>query len=510
VASQGAKVTTPSHSSRVKPFVTQLPLVDFSPPTSRRVIFPMLYKEKIPITREVKEPQVEEPQVDEPQEPKAGAAFCLEALEAQSLKNARGIVDALLPLSPLKKRISTPENNKKSSKVSHPVRPQPMKTMHRPAPLTSLEIPERWEENTLEPKPCTRRLPPRNTLIRNHSFPTPEGPPKGKLTNLISILRTSRSFCPMKRGLLSTSDRSIPSLVSLKDEEECSQSSNEVFKSALDIFKLPVRRSVSEPSRKTIVFDPRIWVREFVRSEEELTTTWYTEDDMERFKRQAVALIMVRNSTEIIPTGTSRTVQRPVARIVKAFYTHAALTLEGAGDPIEALKNQRYRGSVAKNELRSILLVDPRDICLTLFTKALKTILPNAEICTATTSEEALKFARRGKNFDIVLVEECLKNLFHSQNNRYASTKTAAEDHAHSGSALFRTLSRMPNTHNALFIGVSAHLARDESRLEQGGADLCWSKPPPKMSQELLNQLIKTLLLKRGRKTIADELFGSS
>jgi hypothetical protein len=147
---------------------------------------------------------------------------------------------------------------------------------------------------------------------------------------------------------------------------------------------------------------------------------------------------------------------------------------------------------------------------LTLFTKALKTILPNAKTYSATTSKEVLMFAYPGKTFGIVLVQECLKKLFHSQNNISAEMKTMLADHAHSGLALFRTLSSMPNTHNALIIGIIAHLAKLKSCLEQGGADLCWSKSPPKMSQEFLNQLLKTLLLKHGRKAIANELFGCS
>jgi hypothetical protein len=44
--------------------------------------------------------------------------------------------------------------------------------------------------------------------------------------------------------------------------------------------------------------------------------------------------------------------------------------------------------------------------------------------------------------------------------------------------------------------------------LQRGGADLCWSKPPPLMDLELRNHVLKRLLLKRGRATIAEELFG--
>jgi CheY-like chemotaxis protein len=380
--------------------------------------------------------------------------------------------------------------------------------MARP-PLASLDIPEVPEKESDEYDTSSRRPRRRSILIRIHSMPIPEYQPKGNLQEIVPILRPS-TFVSMQVSLSPNnveSEGSAPSLMSLGDDEDSSHSSNEATPPVLDP-KHEMRRSSSEPSSgKTITFDPRIWVREFERSQEEQETTWYSEDDMELFKRHALALIMSRKSTDIIPTGTARTVRRPFAA-AKAFFTHSALTLDGEDDASEALQNEKYRLVVAQNEMKSILLVDPHDICLTLFTKALKTLLPNVEICAATSSDEALKYAATGKRFDIILVEERLKQIFHKQNNISAETKSA--DHCHSGSALFCKLSRMENTHNALFIGVSARLEKDRSTLEEGGADFCWSKPPPKMSEELRNGLLKTLLLKRGRKTISDELFGSS
>jgi CheY-like chemotaxis protein len=218
---------------------------------------------------------------------------------------------------------------------------------------------------------------------------------------------------------------------------------------------------------------------------------------MERFKRHALALIMAaRQQTDFIATGTGRIVQRPISGPI---FTHSALTLDGPDDAVEALRTERYRCAVVQNEIRNILLVDPHDICLALFTKAMKAVLPLANVSLARSSQEALEHMSSGKRFDIILVEERLK-LFHGQSNN-------KKEKCNAGSELIRTLISLGVT-GALFVGVSAHLDRDRDALERGGADLCWSKPPPLMDLGLRNSLLKSLLLKRGRATIAEELFG--
>jgi CheY-like chemotaxis protein len=465
-------------------------------PGRRRVIFPYFYKRVTPRETPVKdEPELP---VKETPKMKASGVFSHNLLNEETTQETLAKVDVLLALAPLKQKATRSGSSEETFSI--PSRPVPIKTMDRP-PLASLEIPEVSEHGSCEQEDA-KYLPCRNILIRDHSMPVSEGPPKGNLKEVVSILRR-RSLFSMNFNL-----GSLPSLKSLKDEEDSSQSSVEVTQTSTE-GKLPMRRSVSEPSRgKSISFDPRIWVREFQRSPEEHETTWYTEDDMNRFKRHALALVMACNNTEILPTGTARTLSRPVST-AKAFFTHSALTLDCEDDPTEAMKNETYRGSVAQSEMKSVLLVDPHDICLTLFTKAFKSLLPNVELCTATSSEEALGLIARGKIFDIILVEERLKQLFHCQNSKSAQI-TSRKDQSHSGSAFFRTLSTIPCTQDALFIGVSAHLEKDKGSLEDSGVDLCWSKPPPKMSQGLRDKLLKILLLKRGRKTIANELFGSS
>jgi hypothetical protein len=55
----------------------------------------------------------------------------------------------------------------------------------------------------------------------------------------------------------------------------------------------------------------------------------------------------------------------PTLTLERVDCMHATLTLEGTGDPIQDLKNQRYQRYVVENDLRSIflLLVDSHDIC---------------------------------------------------------------------------------------------------------------------------------------------------
>jgi CheY-like chemotaxis protein len=545
VAPSGSQGEKASHG----PMVEQGPEADGTKdiklqlPGRRRVIFPYFHENKRVTPRETTAKEEPELPVKETPKMKASGAFSHNLLNEETTQETRAKVDALLALAPLKQKAARSGSSEETFSI--PSRPVPIKPMHRP-PLASLEIPEVSEHGSCEQEDA-KYLPRRSIIIRDHSMPVSEGPPKGNLKEVVSILRP-RSLFSIKFNL-----GSLPSLKSLKDEEDSSQSSVEVTQISQEL-KLPMRRSVSEPSRvkcisfdtrfkslkdessqssvevtqispegklppmrrsvsepsrgKSISFDPRIWVLEFQRSPEEQETTWYTEDDMNRFKRHALALVMARNNTEILPTGTARTVSRPVPT-AKALFTHSALTLDDEDDPTAALKNEMYHGYVAQREMKSVLLVDPHDICLTLFTKALKSLLPNVELCTATSSEEALRIIARGKIFDVILVEERLKQLFHCQNSKSAQI-TSRNDQSHSGSAFFRTLSRMPCTQDALFIGVSAHLEKDKGSLEDSGVDLCWSKPPPKMSQELRDKLLKILLLKRGKNTIADELFGSS
>ena len=396
-----------------------------------------------------------------------------------------------------------------------------VRTLHLPS-LQTMELPE----GATPPRKSTlRSVPARRSILRRYQTPVPANllsEPKTTATSLpkgelVSILRNS-SF-----GNKGTGSNSLPSLQSLQEGED---STNQLQGSSM-------RRSTSEPGRsatkqRMIQFDPQVWIREFERSPEEQACTWYGDDDMERFKRHALALVMARDrlmaareGSEILGTGTTRTLSRNNKRGKgAAFYTHAALTLDGeayssssssadaAAVLTKALQNDRYRAVVAQQEMKSVLLVDPHDICITLFRKAFTTLFPKVEIVAASSSAEALESIANHPPFDVILVEERLQPLLslHKQKSM-------------SGSGLFRSLAtiskdecktREQKRSAALWIGVSAYLAKDRASLEASGADICWGKPPPTMSDALRNQMLQALLMKRGQSDFCQELFGTT
>jgi hypothetical protein len=123
---------------------------------------------------------------------------------------------------------------------------------------------------------------------------------------------------------------------------------------------------------------------------------------------------------------------------------------------------------------------------------------------TASSASDALEqiALHPSSSFDILVVEQRLQTPLQQQ-----------QQHGQSGSDLFKTLQQLQQQHmklphsSSLWIGVSTH-PKDRAILEKSGADLCWGKPPPKMSVELRNQLLQTLLLKRGKTEFCRELFG--
>jgi hypothetical protein len=333
-----------------------------------------------------------------------------------------------------------------------------------------------------------------------------------------------------------------------------------------------------------VAFDPRIWIREFHREPEEATSTWYTDQDMDSFRRMAVERILhYQNLVEIIPTGTGRIIQRRVVAnnnkghqqqqqqpwMGRPIYSHAALTLDG-NNRNDAL----MRSKVVEKELQTILVIDPHDLCCKLFAKALQSALPCATVVTVMSTAEALKHLAQQQEklerFDMILVEERLQLFHHHHHHRQLSSPSSLHHHddnddddgtsvssttsplsspgnnntqassskswlwspdkiynkdayndvvrvsagssceaiMSSGAALIRTLRRFPSTSNSLLIGVTAHLKEDGPKLQESGADFCWSKPPPPFDQPLVDEMVKTLLIKRGQGVLASELFG--
>ena len=208
--------------------------------------------------------------------------------------------------------------------------------------------------------------------------------------------------------------------------------------------------------QRQVKIDPRIWVREFHRAPGE--NIWYTPEEMGSFKQEAVQRILAY--TEVLPTGTGRTV--PCAFSGRALFSHKALSME-----VEEPSREET--------IKSILVVDPHEICLKLFAKSFQQALPSVSITTAQSYQEALGHASVA-HFDLIVVEERLQGT--------------------SGALLIQRLAK--NCRDSLFIGVSAHPEQDALRL-RFQADVVWPKPPPPIDTNCMNRLRRLLRAKRSR-----------
>ena len=244
---------------------------------------------------------------------------------------------------------------------------------------------------------------------------------------------------------------------------------------------------------KQVAFDARVRVFEFQRDQTERKTAWYSPSEMEIFKRQAIGRLS--SYTELIPTSTGQLVRKKICN--RTLFSHPALQLGGEDEDEVAIRQ------LARLELQNILIVDPHDLCSKLFAKALKQILPHANVVTAKSSDEAMNRLERcgtKNHFDLILVEERLK-LIHDR-----------EDHHVSGSALIRLLmdefSRIvPKRNHPLFVGVSAHYEKDKEKLQQSGASFCWPKPPPPVNKAMRDKILQQILLLRGKHEDALKFF---
>jgi hypothetical protein len=461
---------------------------------ARRVIFPWLHTQpELPVVDEVAESVLLERKESGPADsPKAQPPLPSEILLLLTSPNPR-----------LLQRTSSQENNYNNMCRSTQPRNQfgiQLESLQIP-PFKGVVYPS--ESSTLAATCCLR--PAKLPLL---DFLRPPSAKTGQLKPLKSILRTKsvRTVdCKQLDVDFASPRSSLPRLVSLKDEEDDSQSSSgtispECSKNLEECPDSDSNFSRSSTSRM-ISFDPRVWVREFQRTEDEKRSTWYSPKEMERFKTYTLMRILEYRGSKLFSTGTGRTVQVP-APVSKAVYTNPALTLESENDDLKD-EATPFHCAVLECEIRNILIVDPHDICLKLLEKSFKRIIPHATVTTVRTSQEALNhYYGNAQPFDVVLVEERL-HFFQRQDS------TSPGGGPSSGSSLIRKL-RSASRGDCLFIGISANLDKDETKLQDSGADLVWSKPPPAMNSNVRETILKTLLLKRGRRALAMALFGTA
>lgn len=296
------------------------------------------------------------------------------------------------------------------------------------------------------------------------------------------------------------------------------------------------RRNNHHNNNARVSFCPHVWVRLFVRSKRERErdkhTNWYSAAELDQFKADALERIqsyydrcsncnnnhnpqlLGRGNDRVLPTGTGRVVHVP-AQPTRLLFSHQALRGDDtvgaivaeplppaattATTPSPTAAVWRWDAAVAREEVRRVLVVDPREVCRDLFAAAFRLWQPSAEICTVSTSAEALALlGKEEPNFDVVLTEERLG----SQDLLGSGSTLLAGIAEESASARTKTVlpKRMP-----LLIGVTAQLDRDRERLERHGADVVWSKPPPTMSDDLQRDLLRLLLIKRGKSPPLDK-----
>jgi CheY-like chemotaxis protein len=311
-----------------------------------------------------------------------------------------------------------------------------------------------------------------------------------------SILRSLRFASAESVDKIPSVESDMPSLA---ESSQSAGSCGGELEEELLLFppQLPNSRAKSVGSSRTITFDPRVWVREFERDPDEREVTWYSSSELEAFKVAAVERIVAFSQTELVATGTGRMVPKRSLRLSKSVFSHTALGTE------YEMKLENLFRAVLQNELRRILVVDSHDIFLQLFAKGLQKLVPHAEIVLAGSSQVALAEAAKGR-FDVVLVEERLKFL-HQKGTSATTSCTDAE--ARSGTALMKRL--QTTLGRAIYIGVSAKY-KEDMVLMRSVADLCWSKPPPKMDAVLLREILHKLLSKRERFHAISELYATS
>lgn len=250
-----------------------------------------------------------------------------------------------------------------------------------------------------------------------------------------------------------------------------------------------------------------MWVLEYERSPEEIEHTWFSPEELEHFRKLTIARLVAHN-TELLPSGTGFVVQRGSIP-TKAVFALPSMNsfAEEEDDDVDEMDVL----NAVNEEIQNVLVVDPHDLCAKLFTRDLQNMIPQVNVCTASSSEEARKRIAEKRRFDIIIVEERLK-LFHRHHlTDQWKTRDTTSDHV-SGSEFIRELAQekkeLPPEENCLFIAVSAHLDEDKERMQANGADFIWAKPPPKLDEIVRDVLLKALLVKRQKKALADHLFG--
>lgn len=176
--------------------------------------------------------------------------------------------------------------------------------------------------------------------------------------------------------------------------------------------------------------------------------------------------------------------------------------------------------------VRRVLIVDSSQPMIELMRDHVLSMFPHVSVDLAPNVKNALSRMTRNTSgaviyheYDIIIVDEHCSSSFEGsehqdQDSGYMSSMTGSQllklindselctCSSEEGSDKYSEgseKSSVSKQRRSLMIGVSTDMSEDCESLSRGGADLLWSKPPPKPSKCLRNQLLNTLLNKRGK-----------
>lgn len=283
---------------------------------------------------------------------------------------------------------------------------------------------------------------------------------------------------------------------------------------------------------KRIHFNPTIIVHEFAEQDHgaSKSSKWFSEHELREFLNETMNVC--RSSSEnaiksysfsevkkVYDAAHQMGIKSPI--LSSTTCCHRALfaeeVLQATDEDVVVHDGSFKFFQLMKEEMQRVLIVDNSASSRKLLRRHIMSMFPHVHIDVAMSGEDAMDkidvcYERACINYDLLIVEERLYRSNGAEDEDVASTSLDF-----TGSELLRILNEMEASafgrlerkcassskncpgRKSLKIGVSVSLGEDCKSLNNiGGADLFWSKPPPKPSNGLRNQVLNALLGKRG------------
>lgn len=251
---------------------------------------------------------------------------------------------------------------------------------------------------------------------------------------------------------------------------------------------------------KMVHFDPRVTVTELAEWEEH--RAWYTDVELERFKNDTVqiAKVYLSEHPEQI-RAYSQAFLDPVTQKYrkKALFSMPALCdltldscISSSNHGMECTRTMSPEQQPDDKVIRRILIVDKSEWILDLFRRSMLTMFSTAEIHCVQSAQLALR-QLQCRSYDLVIAEDQLLPSIPVTNNVQDS-----ENAATTLTNLFACIDSNAKR-DMLLIGVvsGSTSPQQQQHRKLAGADLVWTKPPPRMDSALGNELTRTLSDKR-------------